>query len=97
MDALLRHLRTQPPNSDSLKDADTAVFKAVQAISSDLDYLENEIKTSIERVHSVRKSIHEQLNLVQIRRTSILGVLAGLYIPLSFVTVRQTVLTLLAS
>jgi hypothetical protein len=53
----------------------------------DLDYLQEEITSSLRRIPSVRQDIREHLDLIQIRRTTILGILAGLYIPLSFVTV----------
>ncbi|OQD99294.1 hypothetical protein PENSOL_c007G05390 [Penicillium solitum] len=53
---------------------------------NDLEYLHDEIESSLQRIPDVCRDIREQLDFVQIRRTNILGILAGLYLPLAFVT-----------
>ncbi|KAJ5972438.1 uncharacterized protein N7479_002356, partial [Penicillium vulpinum] len=58
----------------------------LEMVINDLDYLHDEINSSMQRIPGVCRDIREQLDLVQIRRTSILGILAGLYLPLAFVT-----------
>lgn len=61
----------------------------LEMVMKDLDYLHDEIESSLQRIPEVRRDLRENLDLLQIRRTSILGILAGLYLPLSFVTVSS--------
>lgn len=68
-------------------DDETNLINELQMLTKDLDYLHDEIESSLQRFPGVYRDIREHLDLLQIRRTSILGILAGLYLPLSFVTV----------
>lgn len=68
---------------------ETHLVNELEMVTNDLNYLEGEITTSSQRIKAVHDGIREQLDLLQIRRTSILGILAALYLPLSFVTVSS--------
>ncbi|KAI9372302.1 hypothetical protein BJX61DRAFT_507990 [Aspergillus egyptiacus] len=57
----------------------------LEIVLSDLDYLHDEIELSLQRIPDVRRDLQENLDLLQIRRTTVLGILAALYLPLSFV------------
>ncbi|CAI7664320.1 unnamed protein product [Penicillium glandicola] len=67
-------------------DDETSLINELKMVTKDLDYLHDEIQSSLQRIPGVCRAIREQLDLVQIRRTNILGILAGLYLPLAFVT-----------
>lgn len=68
-------------------DSETSLINKLELAREDLDYLHGEIESLLQRLPDRCHDIREHLDLVQIRRTWILGVLAGLYLPLSFVTV----------
>lgn len=61
----------------------------LEMVLNDLDYLHDEIESSLQRIPYVRRNLQENLDLLQIRRTSVLGILAALYLPLSFVAVSS--------
>ncbi|KAJ5202850.1 hypothetical protein N7449_004929, partial [Penicillium cf. viridicatum] len=67
-------------------DDETSLINEFEMARNDLDYLHDEIESSLQRIPGVCRDIREQLDFVQIRRTNILGILAGLYLPLAFVT-----------
>lgn len=66
---------------------ETNLINELEMVVTDLNYFHDEIESSLRRISGVCRDIREQLDIVQIRRTSILGILAGLYLPLAFVTV----------
>ncbi|KAK8229775.1 hypothetical protein HDK77DRAFT_83112 [Phyllosticta capitalensis] len=59
---------------------------AIEALSDDLEYLVGEMESFISDIDRIRRTTREQLDLVQMRRTTVLTLFAGLYIPMSFVT-----------
>lgn len=61
----------------------------LELVMKDLEYLHDELLSSLLRISDVRRDLREHLDMLQIRRTSILGILAALYLPLSFVTVSS--------
>ncbi|CAG8015995.1 unnamed protein product [Penicillium nalgiovense] len=65
---------------------ETNLINELEMVVTDLNYFHDEIESSLRRISGVCRDIREQLDIVQIRRTSILGILAGLYLPLAFVT-----------
>ncbi|CRL29162.1 Mg2+ transporter protein, CorA-like [Penicillium camemberti] len=67
-------------------DDETNLINELEMARNDLEYLHDEIESSVQRIPGVCRDIREQLDFVQIRRTNILGILAGLYLPLAFVT-----------
>ncbi|CAG8904442.1 unnamed protein product [Penicillium egyptiacum] len=67
-------------------DDETNLINELEMVTNDLNYLHDEIDSSLQRLPVVCRDVREQLDFVQIRRTNILGILAGLYLPLSFVT-----------
>lgn len=73
----------------TLSDDETGLIKELEKSMKDLDYLHHEIESMLQRIPDVRRDIREHLDLLQIRRTTILSVLAGLYLPLSFVSVSS--------
>jgi len=70
-------------------DDETNLINELKMAMKDLDYLHDEVDLSLQRIPGLRRDIREHLDMLQIRRTSILGILAGLYLPLSFVTVSS--------
>ena len=66
---------------------ETNLLNELEMARTDLEYLHDEIESSVQRIPDICREIREQLDFVQIRRTNILGILAGLYLPLAFVTV----------
>ncbi|KUM63404.1 hypothetical protein ACN42_g3709 [Penicillium freii] len=65
---------------------EASLINELEIATNDLDYLHDELMSSLQRIPGVCRGIREQLDFVQIRRTTILGILAGLYLPLAFVT-----------
>ncbi|CAI7602909.1 unnamed protein product [Penicillium viridicatum] len=65
---------------------EASLINKLEIATNDLDYLHDELVSSLQRIPGVCRGIREQLDFVQIRRTTILGILAGLYLPLAFVT-----------
>ncbi|KAJ5690027.1 hypothetical protein N7462_004419 [Penicillium macrosclerotiorum] len=61
-------------------------IRHLELFMKDLDYLHDEVESSLLRISNIRHDLRENLDLLQIHRTSILGILAALYLPLSFVT-----------
>ncbi|KAH7054370.1 hypothetical protein B0J12DRAFT_451428 [Macrophomina phaseolina] len=53
---------------------------------ADLEYLQVELTKLRAHIETAKRTTRDQLELAQVRRTSVLTVLAGLYIPLSFVS-----------
>ncbi|KAJ5375141.1 hypothetical protein N7517_007147, partial [Penicillium concentricum] len=67
-------------------DDEVSLINELKMATNDLDYLHDEVESSLQRILGVCRDIREQLDFLQIRRTSILGILAGLYLPLAFVS-----------
>ncbi|KAJ5785027.1 uncharacterized protein N7503_010239 [Penicillium pulvis] len=67
-------------------DEEAKQISDLELAMKDLEYLHDEVESSLQRIPEVRRDLRENLDLLQIRRTSILGILAALYLPLSFVT-----------
>ncbi|KAJ5720085.1 hypothetical protein N7493_006963 [Penicillium malachiteum] len=61
-------------------------IRDLELMLKDLEYLYDEVESSLRRASNLRRDIRESLDLLQIRRTSLLGILAAFYLPLSFVT-----------
>lgn len=55
---------------------------------TDFEYLRDEMSVLEDRANDLTKSIEKHVGFRQSRRTALLTILAGIYIPLSFVTVR---------
>lgn len=70
-------------------DDETSQISHLELVMKDLEYLHDEINSSLLRISDIRRNLRESLELLQTRRTSILGILAALYLPLSFVTVSS--------
>ena len=85
MELLIARLGVNPDTV--LTENESTTWNEIKNLIPDFDYLHEEIKSSMRRIPSVRRDIREHLDLNQIRRTTILAILAGLYIPLNFVTV----------
>lgn len=62
-------------------------IEELRMLIDDLRYLETELVTFGPAIETARKTTRDQMELSGVRRTTLLTVLAGLYIPLSFVTV----------
>ena len=71
----------------SRADEETNQISHLETVMKDLEYLHDEIDSSLLRISDIRRNLRESLELLQISRTSVLGILAALYLPLSFVTV----------
>ncbi|KAJ5205799.1 hypothetical protein N7472_002247, partial [Penicillium cf. griseofulvum] len=67
-------------------DDEMSLINELEMGMNDLDYLHDEVELSLQRIPDVCRDVREQLDFLQIRRTSILGILAGLYLPLAFVS-----------
>ncbi|KAJ6155269.1 hypothetical protein N7470_005835 [Penicillium chermesinum] len=58
----------------------------LRRVMDDIEYLHNEVESSLQRILVLRRELRESLDLLQTHRTGVLGILAALYLPLSFVT-----------
>jgi hypothetical protein len=70
-------------------DDEITLINELEMGMKDLNYLYDEVELSLQRIPGVCRDVREQLDFLQIRRTSILGILAGLYLPLAFVSVSS--------
>ena len=75
----------------------TKMRDSIAILMKDFHYVENEIEISLQKLSPTRHLIREHMDLAQARRTTILGILAGLYLPLSFLTVSYHDLCLLSA
>ncbi|KAL1638093.1 hypothetical protein SLS58_009019 [Diplodia intermedia] len=61
-------------------------FEDLRTLKIDLEYAHAELTKLGPQIERARRITREQLELAQVRRTTVLTILAGLYIPLSFVS-----------
>ncbi|KAK7522758.1 uncharacterized protein IWZ02DRAFT_253230 [Phyllosticta citriasiana] len=65
----------------------------IKSISDDLGYFAAKLESLAKDLERIHRTTREQLDLVQLRRTTVLTFLAGLYIPMSFVSVSSDIRT----
>ncbi|KAJ5223908.1 hypothetical protein N7468_008450 [Penicillium chermesinum] len=65
----------------------------LRRVMDDIEYLHNEVESSLQRILVLRRELRESLDLLQTHRTGVLGILAALYLPLSFVTPQSIVVS----
>ncbi|KAJ5731681.1 uncharacterized protein N7483_006189 [Penicillium malachiteum] len=72
----------QGPRSDD----EAKQISHLELVLKDLEYLHDEVESSLIRASDLCRDLRQNLDLLQVHRTSLLGILAALYLPLSFVT-----------
>lgn len=79
----LRHTTSRP-----LTAIDDAQLEKLELLKEDLDYLQGEMTLVHDQISRLQRTIKEQLDLAQIRRTVLIATLVGIFVPMSFLTVR---------
>jgi hypothetical protein len=67
-------------------------LKMTRGMENDIKFLSNKVKRLAKPIDTARNEIKEQMALSSGQRTFVLTVLAALFIPLSFVSVRCLIL-----